>query len=240
MDGEFVPAAVPLPAFAPDPAPPKRRRLGLWIGGALVTLLGSAGLVVPNVLSANLNHNESAAIATLKNISSGQAQMQASGLIDANENGSGEYAFFAEMSGAVPVRGSGRHCSPPVLGQRFGKVVNGRVHTGGYVFQMFLRGRDGKWVAEAANGGGDGVAVDASRSETEWLCYAWPESHDWTGKRAFLITHGGDVLACNLHARAYSGEDGPEPGVAGWMLRDGNPVIAANETDPIGNLWVIV
>ncbi|MBL8752545.1 MAG: hypothetical protein JNK15_04525 [Planctomycetes bacterium] len=202
-------------------------------------MAGAAGLIVPNVLSANLNRNESAAIAALKNISSGQSQMQASGLIDENGNGAGEYGFFAEMAGAVPSRG-GRVCSPPVLSPRFGRLDGGRVHTGGYVFQMFLRGPDGTWVAEAANGGAASVAVDASRAELEWLCYAWPESRDWSGKRAFLMTQGGDVLASNLSARAYGGEVGPEPGVAGFRVGGSEGAIAANEIDAFGNMWVVV
>jgi hypothetical protein len=204
-----------------------------------MTLLGTAGVVVPKVVRARLNANESAVIAVLKSISSGQSQMQASGLIDADGNGRGEFAFFAEMAGAVPTRGGGGVCSPPVLNARFGKVVGGRVHLRGYVLQMFLRGPDGAWVGEAPNGGADGVSVDVTRAETEWLCYAWPEVHDWSGKRAFVITNRGDTLSCNMQARVYSGDAGPEPGVAGWMTRDGKPVIAANETDPLGNLWVI-
>ncbi len=247
MDGESVPTAVSLPSGAPDPAvrpptpaPPRRRRLGLWAGGVAALLLGAGGLVTPKLLCRSLNANESAAIAALKNISSAQSQLQAMGFVDENENGVGEYGFFAELAGVVTARGSHRKCSPPVLGQRFAKVVNGRVHAGGYVFQMFLRGPDGAWVGEAANGGAAGVPVDAEHAETEWMCYAWPEEQGCSGKRAFLVTSAGDTFACILQTRVYGGEAGPEPGVAGWTTRDGKPVIAANTTDAIGNMWAII
>ena len=71
----------------------------LMIVVAIIAIIAS--IAIPNLLAARLNANESAAIATLKNISSGQAQCQASGAIDANGNGQGEYGFFGELSGRV-------------------------------------------------------------------------------------------------------------------------------------------
>ena len=57
----------------------------LMIVVAIIAIIAS--IAIPNLLSARLNANESAAIATLKNISSSQAQAQASGVIDSNNNG---------------------------------------------------------------------------------------------------------------------------------------------------------
>ena len=76
----------------------------LMIVVAIIAIIAS--IAIPNLLSARLNANESAAIATLKNISSAQAQCQASGAIDANNNGAGEYGYFAELAGGVGVRNS--------------------------------------------------------------------------------------------------------------------------------------
>ena len=53
----------------------------LMIVVAIIAIIAS--IAIPNLLAARLNANESAAIATLKNISSAQAQCQASGAIDA-------------------------------------------------------------------------------------------------------------------------------------------------------------
>ena len=76
----------------------------LMIVVAIIAIIAS--IAIPNLLSARLNANESAAIATLKNISSGQSQCQASGVIDTNSNGSGEYGYFGELSGRT--KGKGR------------------------------------------------------------------------------------------------------------------------------------
>ena len=84
----------------------------LMIVVAIIAIIAS--IAIPNLLSARLNANESAAIATLKNISSAQAQCQASGIIDVNTNGQGEYGFFGELSGAVAVRASTLSIQPPV------------------------------------------------------------------------------------------------------------------------------
>ena len=119
----------------------------LMIVVAIIAIIASSA--IPNRLSARLNANESAAIATLKNISSAQAQCQASGAIDANNNGAGEYGYFAELSGGVGVRDSGGSAStdrlsPPVLSGAFANVstqsgiTGGAVSRSGYIFQMYL------------------------------------------------------------------------------------------------------
>ena len=74
----------------------------LMIVVAIIAIIAS--IAIPNLISARLTANESAAIATLKNISSAQAQCQSSAVIDTNGNGAGEYGFFAELSGRVGVR----------------------------------------------------------------------------------------------------------------------------------------
>ena len=50
-----------------DPGRPRRRRVA-WLGAALAVGLAVASIAVPNLLTANLNANESAAIATLKKL----------------------------------------------------------------------------------------------------------------------------------------------------------------------------
>ena len=74
----------------------------LMIVVAIIAIIAS--IAIPNLLSARLNANESAAIATLKNISSAQSQCQASGVIDTNANGQGEYGYFGELSGRIGIR----------------------------------------------------------------------------------------------------------------------------------------
>lgn len=226
----------------------RRRMRRRWVATLtlLVLLLSSAAVVkVPELQQARLNENESAVIAALKNISSAQSQMQASGLIDRDRNGSGEYAFFAELAGAVPLRGTSARCAPAVLSAAFGTLRQSRVHRGGYVFQMFLPDRDGQGIAEDPSGGDVGCdnGIDAEMAETLWCCYAWPDRAGASGNRAFFVNQSGDVLATNCRGRGYDGERSScafdaafAASAAGGML---SPV-AANTVGRDGNIWVVV
>jgi len=202
----------------------------------------AAAIAVPNLRSARLNANESAAIATLKNISSGQSQCQASGIIDVNGNGSGEYGYFAELAASVALRGKTARMAPAVLSNAFGTVQRSRVHRSGYVFQMFLPDAQERGVAESASGGAP-PGVDADNAEVFWCCYAWPQHQGRSGKRTFFINHCGDVLATNGAVRAYDGEDDPVSWQAAFAAEAGQAMsspVAANTLGQDGNTWVVV
>lgn len=227
-----------------ETSPPLRRRR--IVVGATIAATGFAALAfaLPVIERSDPNTNESFAIAALKNISSAQAQMQASGLIDCNANDQGEYGFLGELAGAVPVRapadGASSRCEPAVLGARFGQIRGGRVRTGGYVFEMLLPGPGGTWISETSHDRPAPPVVVPASAEVEWICYAWPVEHGRTGRRAFMITQGGDVLATNMAVELYSGDRGPLPGVAARRLVDGAWRLAANAEDARGNTWVVV
>jgi hypothetical protein len=133
----------------------------------------------PTLLPARPHANEAAAIAALKNISSAQAQAQASGVIDTDSDGVGEYGYFRELSGVVCVRGdqeggsSERRMVPPVLSGAFGKVEQGVVVRSGYCFAVFLPGKDSRLLGEGDQGG-RGRCVRADQAEVRWCAYAWP------------------------------------------------------------------
>ena len=215
----------------------------LMIVVAIIAIIAS--IAIPNLLSARLNANESAAIATLKNISSGQAQCQASGVIDTNSNGAGEYGFFGELSGRVAVRGSTATITPPVLSTAFGNVAASRVSRSGYLFQMYLPLANGAGVSEDATGGDPdgGQLVSASGAETLWCCYAWPITRGNSGKRTFFINQGGDVLATAGNTVAYTSTTTvPAYGAA---FRSGasnslSAAVAANTLARDTNTWVVV
>ncbi|MEZ6036246.1 MAG: hypothetical protein R3F29_02115 [Planctomycetota bacterium] len=239
-----VPDAAPPPdlsAFAPTMQLPKRRRRGRWIALATLLLVGGIGAMVglPKYFSNRLNRNESTIIATLKNISSAQSQLQASGSLDVDGDGQGEYGFLGELAGTAALRGSGARLDPPVVNARLGDVRDGRVEIGGYVLQMFLPAKDGGWVTESTCGV-DGSLVDTAAAETMWMCYAWPIEHGWTGTRAFMINHRGDILATSMSAEIYSGRIAPKGGVAGHCFDDGACHPAVNTVDGCGNTWVVI
>ena len=214
----------------------------LMIVVAIIAIIAS--IAIPNLLSARLNANESAAIATLKNISSGQSQCQASGVIDANTNGQGEYGFFGELSGRVAIRGSTQSITPPVLSAAFGNVAAARVSRSGYIFQMFLPSSAAAGIAEDATGGYTGSAVDAGQAEVLWCCYAWPATAGNSGNRTFFINQTGDVLATNGAAVQYSNSVPTVPtfdvafvATASASMGAG---VAANTLGRDANTWVVV
>ncbi|MHC4449202.1 MAG: hypothetical protein ACYS0E_03520 [Planctomycetota bacterium] len=135
--------------------------------------------------------NEIAAIATLRNITSAQAQFQACAKADANQNGTGEYGTFGELSGAVEVRG-GAKLNPPVLSTIFRKVDGGIVTRSGYHYRIFLCDAQGNAVGEEKGTKG----VDAAKAETTWCAYAWPVEY---GKKDYSGTNGpnGDAAFKN-------------------------------------------
>src|SRR5512134_3570136 len=90
----------------------------LMIVVAIIAII--AAIAIPNLLSARLSANETAAVATLRNIISAQAQFQQSAKADEDNDGTGEYGGFLELSGAVTGRlPAGTTLIPPVLSGAF-------------------------------------------------------------------------------------------------------------------------
>ena len=76
--------------------------LELMIVIAVIAII--AAIAIPNLLAARLNAHEAAAVSTLRNIATAQSQIQTSSRIDVDNDGTGEFAFFRELSGAYGVR----------------------------------------------------------------------------------------------------------------------------------------
>lgn len=188
----------------------------LMIVVAIIAIIAS--IAIPKLLSARLASNEAAALATLRTISSGQAQLQSSGAIDSDGDGAGEYGYFAELAGSVPLRTTagglptagvaGEELEPAILASAFGTVQNGLVTRSGYHFQMWLPNAAYVGIQEAASGGADPGSFPAPNTgEVAWCCYAWPVEVGSTGTRAFFISNEGDLLSCNnRQATRYSGD----------------------------------
>jgi hypothetical protein len=172
--------------------------LGSGFAAMLPALAAGA---IPKLLSARLSANESAAIASLRSISSAEAQLQSSGAVDVDRDGVGEYGTLDELCGV-----------PPILNWR--DVHDGICTRGGYHFVVFLPGKRD---------------VSAGEAETRWIAYAWPVDAGATGNRVFVVDQGGDVLSCPNPARTYSGLkhrptfDAYLPLKAGVDHADGNP-----------------
>jgi hypothetical protein len=145
--------------------------------------------------------NEAAAIATLQNLISAQAHIQASGLIDGDADGNGEYGGFREMTGAARGR-MHRPLLPPILSGAFRSLNgNGEATRSGYLFRIYLPDREGYGVGEPERGFTDEM-VDPQACERAFCCYAWPQEAGRTGVRAFFTNQEGDILFTDA---TYSG-----------------------------------
>jgi prepilin-type N-terminal cleavage/methylation domain-containing protein len=209
----------------------------LMIVVAIIAII--AAIAIPNLLSARLNANETAAIATLRNISSAQAQFQTGSKADRDTDGTGEFGCFAELSGAIDVRGLAAvgKLNPPVLSGAF-RVPDalGIVSRSGYAFTIFLPSVAG--LGQIADAGPDFTNVDPDLAETTWCCYAWPVNYGNSGNRTFMVNQSGDIVT--TEDRTYSGP-GPVNAGAGFYT----PYNAASITGQTavgtiggdGNMW---
>jgi prepilin-type N-terminal cleavage/methylation domain-containing protein len=215
----------------------------LMIVVAIIAIIAS--VAIPKLMSARLAANESAAIATLRSLSSAQAQIQSSGAIDSDADGSGEYGYFGELSGADPVRVAAGappapaagavgtdELTPSVMSSAFGNVAASVVVRSGYVFQIWLPGVTAggltPGLAEAPAGGAAAPFPVPNNCEVMWCAYAWPLNVQTSGNRAFFINQEGDLLQnLNRGAAAYTG-------VAGGPAFDACFSVAGDMGSPLG------
>jgi prepilin-type N-terminal cleavage/methylation domain-containing protein len=227
----------------------------LMIVVAIIAIIAS--IAIPRLLSARLAANESAAIATLRSLSSAQAQVQSSAAIDTDADGGGEYGYFAELAGTFPMRISVAgapaagvigtdELTPAVLSSAFGIVdANGVVSRSGYCYQVFLPAPGVAPIAgipEAANGGA-GAMPGSDNCEILWCAYAWPITFSQSGNRAFFINQEGDLLQMNNRnvAAQYSGSAaGPAFDAAYTVAGDMSSSIATGAVGIDTNTWVPV
>jgi prepilin-type N-terminal cleavage/methylation domain-containing protein len=176
----------------------------LMIVVAIIAIIAS--VAIPRLMAARLSANESAAISTLRSLTSAQAQVQSSGAIDTDGDGSGEYGGFGELSGLMPCRiftvagpGVGAvgvdELNPSVLSAAFGVLDPAQpvVTRSGYHFQIWLPDAAGAGVAEDPLTGGYTTFPDPNNGEVLWAAYAWPVQVNQTGNRAFFVNQSGDI-----------------------------------------------
>ncbi|MFH1998805.1 MAG: prepilin-type N-terminal cleavage/methylation domain-containing protein [Planctomycetota bacterium] len=218
----------------------------LMIVVAIIAIVAS--IAIPNLLSARLNANESAAIATLRNVVAAQAQIQAQGAIDVDQDGIGEYGYFAEMAGSVNLRAAAAapavSLTPPVLSGALGLVdANGFVNKAGYYFLMYIAdgtASGGQGEPEAANGGDGGAALATwagqangqDNAENFWACYAWPVSQGNSGNRAFMANQSGDLLQTSNQVVNYTSTTSVPAALAAYV----NTAVGMDAKLSIGSL----
>lgn len=215
----------------------------LMIVVAIIAIIAS--VAIPKLMSARLSANESAAVSTLRSISSAQAQLQSSSAIDTDADGGGEYGYFGELSGIDPMRVSAAgvpaagvagtdNLNPSVLSAAFGNVAVSMVSRSGYNFQMWLPGATiaagtTPGIVEAAGGGTNaGAFPNSNNAEVLWCAYAWPINAGQTGSRAFFVNQEGDLMqTTNRGANQFTGATAP--------AFDDAFTVAADMGSPIAN-----
>jgi prepilin-type N-terminal cleavage/methylation domain-containing protein len=214
----------------------------LMIVVAIIAIIAS--IAIPNLLSARLNANEAAAVSTLRNIVSAQAQLQAQAAIDEDSDGIGEHGVFGEMAGTVALRSTAALLSPPVLSGALGIVdASGYVNKAGYFFAVYLPDAAAAPLAESGGGGIAAGTVDPDLAENTWCCYAWPVNLGNTGNRTFMVNQSGDLLQTGP-AAGYDGAATPPAATAAYQgatLTDALAIGAAPAFPAQdGNVWVNV
>jgi len=210
-----------------------RHRIGRWI--ACVGATGLFSLVLFVLAVPTFHHecprrpqaNQSAAIATLRNIVAAQAQFQSTARLDRDCDGVGEFGYLTELAmpdedgrGYLPIA-----FSRPTLLPEGGAVIE----RSGFMFQMLLPGVDGAWVPESSP---VTAMPDTDGAEVRWCCLAWPSEYPSSGTRAFFVDESGEVLWTKNASPAHEGTTRP-PAFDPIFVR-GLPV---DETRCPGQAW---
>lgn len=193
---------------------------------AIIAIIAS--IAIPKFSSARLTANESAAIATLRAVTTAQNIMRTQGSVDTDGDGAGEFAFLAELAGTVPMRigapgGAAIGLNgldtldPASLSVVFGSTQadgngEGVIQRQGYVYKVYLPGADAAGlvpaVAEVGTGGSaDPVVADSNNGELYWCVYAWPIEYGASGRRMFFANEDGVILQYLNSDTRYEGVD---------------------------------
>jgi prepilin-type N-terminal cleavage/methylation domain-containing protein len=212
----------------------------LMIVVAIIAIIAS--IAIPNLMSARMAANETAAVSILRGITTAETQFQRALYADENKDGQGEYGYMAEMGGTVFVRGTTRKATA-TLSASLGLVnATGEVSRSGYFYRIYLPEPGG--VGHRENGGG-GVAAGVlkpSLAEVNWCCYAFPEHHGGSGTRTFFANERCDIMTSEDKSYQLAGCAFLQPGAAflTGTITNMTGRIAFGTRGADGNLWKAV
>lgn len=206
-----------------------------------------AAIALPGLLGARKGSNEQAAIGSLSAIRAGQQIFNTRGIVDVDQDGTGEYGFLQELCGVVVPRG---RIDPlghgEILPEQLGRTTNGVVRKSGYCFHLFLPSNDaaGGDAIPESDGAAAATVGDANAQEARWICYAWPISRGNSGDRAFAVNqtnaiyetnnNGAGQLYDGLNGGPQTGNEALEPGTTDM---DG-PFPSGGGPSGDGGIWV--
>lgn len=179
----------------------------LMIVVAIIAII--AAIAIPGLLRARISANEGSAIGSLRTISTSETQFQTEQVVDQDNDGTGEFAFLAEMAGTAIPRGATATVSPAYIPSVLGPTGAAvRSNKSGYHFQMFLPGSSaalsdtGSTTPTVLTTTNQAV-IDAQ--EVNFRCFAWPQKRTNTGNRAFALDSTAEVLSTVNTVKMYDG-----------------------------------
>jgi len=217
-----------------------------------------AAISLPNLLASKQNANQVAALATMRNLVSCQAQVGVAAKIDADKDGKGEYATFLEMSGAVGVRkgftagppstsdfsAKGEVMNPTHLSSTFSVVTpTGFATKSGYVFTILLP--DGGSPAGFAHEAGPAASASLSApvgvdlAETAWCAYAQPITFGGTGVPRFFVNQKGDILRSSNEVARGQGNSSAIAGNSAFLGAGITSPAAVGTKGIDGDVWTV-
>lgn len=192
----------------------------LMIVVAIIAII--AAIAIPGLLRARISSHEGSASAGLRSLASAQTSFMKAQSVDQDNDGSGEYGFFNELTGGSNRRG----CANPLLGQPLQKPrlsvtdmsVSLKCTTlnfsskSGYYSQIFAPGTAAALMTDNGTSAHDGLnnaaaADDAAiqQQENRWICYSWPATYRSSGVRAFVCDHSAEVYSSTNTNAANAG-----------------------------------
>ena len=206
----------------------------------VLAILGTlVGIAAPSLLSARSAADETAAVATLRQIVLAQVQLQQSARIDVDDDGAGEYGGLLELSGAAAGR-MPRPLDPKVLSGAFRALnAGGEAHRGGYLFRLHLPDASGAGIGEPRAGFTRDGSIAADRAESAWVVYAWPMNAHGAETRAYVANQTGFLLAA--YDGRYAGPgNGPAADAAYVVAGSIMGALALDAPAADGNVWTPV
>ena len=233
----------------------------LMIVVAIIALI--AAFAIPALLRARITANETGAIAALRSLATNETQFQAVSVVDQDEDGTGEFGLFSELTGSETPRwpdsgnpGPAQRRPGEFMAQIFGDVnANGHPAKSGYLYVIYLPNTaagdtwnpgdpviDDSDPAWGAANGASSEAVDDQ--EVHWCAYAWPVMRERTGNRTFFIDIDGTIyftINDDGSATPYSGTAAAPVAAAAYLAGGADIVMPDADNTELGvdgNVWL--
>jgi prepilin-type N-terminal cleavage/methylation domain-containing protein len=177
----------------------------LMIVVAIIAII--AAIAIPGLLRARISANEGSCSAGMRSLASAQTNFAKSNSVDQDNDGTGEYGVFNELTGATNRRSPGGATLPRLtvtdLSVALQSTAGFYASKSGYYLQIYLPGTAAAITDNGVNlpltGYNPAVAPAddpaVQQQENRWICYGWPATYRSSGVRAFVCDQGAEVYA---------------------------------------------